>query len=97
MPATEIPERIGQAVESLDLVPLLARALERAGVEAPVTGGLARLISGDLPLDAWVDLVRTTVPPRARWRRADRARHSDGFWTRWRARRAERRQARRAG
>ena len=49
VPAAEIPERIGQAVESLDLVPLLARALERAGVEAPVTSGLARLISGRAP------------------------------------------------
>ena len=41
VPAAEIPERIGQAVEALDLVPLLARALERAGVEAPVTDALA--------------------------------------------------------
>src|SRR3954470_5501328 len=67
--AAEIPQRIGQAVEALDLVPLLARALERAGVDAPVTGGLARLIAGDLPLDGWISLVRTTVPPPpARWR-----------------------------
>ncbi|MBJ7332347.1 MAG: glycerol-3-phosphate dehydrogenase [Solirubrobacteraceae bacterium] len=81
VPGTEIPERVGQAVESLESVPLLARALQRAGVEAPVTSGLARLISGDLPLDEWVALVRTTVPPRARWleRRA-------GFWARMRAR-----------
>src|SRR3954463_8206020 len=61
--AAEIPQRIGQAVEALDLVPLLARALDRAGVEAPVTSGLARLIAGDLPLDGWISLVRTTVPP----------------------------------
>jgi len=51
------------AVESLDLVPLLARALEQAHVDAPVTTGLARLIAGDLPLDDWIGLVRTTVPP----------------------------------
>jgi glycerol-3-phosphate dehydrogenase (NAD(P)+) len=71
VPAAEIPERIGQAVEALDLVPLLARALERAGVEAPVTRALDRLIAGELPLDEWVAQVRATVPPspraRPRW------------------------------
>jgi glycerol-3-phosphate dehydrogenase (NAD(P)+) len=75
----QIPARIGQAVESLDMVPLLARALERAGVAAPVTGGLARLIGGELPLDAWVALVRTTAPAPAR-RRPRRPR--PGFWAR---------------
>ena len=68
MPADEIPERIGQTVESLESVPLLARALNGAGLDAPVTDGLAKLISGELPLEDWVALVRTTVPPPARWR-----------------------------
>jgi glycerol-3-phosphate dehydrogenase (NAD(P)+) len=78
--ASEIPARIGQAVESLESVPLLAKALERAGVEAPVTSALGRLISGELPLDDWVALVRATVPPPARWRRPQ-----PGFWRRlWR-------------
>jgi glycerol-3-phosphate dehydrogenase (NAD(P)+) len=75
VPATEIPARVGQAVESLESVPLLARALERAGMEAPVTTALGRLISGQLPLDDWVALVRATVPPPARWR-------PRGFWGR---------------
>ncbi len=83
VPAAEIPERIGQAVESLDLVPLLARALERAGVEAPVTHALDRLIAGELPLDDWVAQVRATVPPPPRFRRP-------GWWERvqewWRRR-----------
>ncbi len=80
VPAAEIPARVGQAVEALESVPLLARALERAGVEAPVTGALGRLISGELPLEAWVALVRATVPPPARWRRPQ-----PGFWRRaWR-------------
>jgi glycerol-3-phosphate dehydrogenase (NAD(P)+) len=80
MPATEIPAHIGQAVEALELVPLLARTLERAGVDAPVTRALGRLISGELPLDEWVALVRATVPPPARWRRPQ-----PGFWRRvWR-------------
>ena len=76
VPAAEIPERIGQAVEALETVPLLARALRNAGLEATVTDGLAQLISGELPLDEWIALVRTTVPPPARWRR----RPPPGFW-----------------
>ncbi len=78
IPAREIPEQVGQAVEALESVPLLAQALERAGVAAPVTGGLGRLISGELPLDEWIALVRTTVPPPALWRRRPRP----GFWRR---------------
>jgi glycerol-3-phosphate dehydrogenase (NAD(P)+) len=68
--AEEIPGRIGQAVEALETVPLLARALERAAVAAPITGALAELIEGRRPLDEWVALVRATVPPPARFRRA---------------------------
>src|SRR5215211_5350818 len=67
VPAEEIPARIGQAVESLDLVPLLAAALGTAGIDAPVTRALCRLIEGELPLDDWVALVRATVPPPARF------------------------------
>jgi glycerol-3-phosphate dehydrogenase (NAD(P)+) len=78
VPAAEIPARVGQAVEALESVPLLARALERAGIGAPVTGALARLIAGELPLDDWVALVRATVPPPARWRR----RPQPGLWRR---------------
>ena len=106
VPAAEIPARIGQAVESLESVPLLARALERAddpidahGLQidepvngrageqadgaasagrAPVTTALGRLISGELPLDDWVALVRATVPPPARWRRPGPGRASGG-------------------
>jgi glycerol-3-phosphate dehydrogenase (NAD(P)+) len=83
VPAAEIPARIGQAVEAMEGVPLLALALRQAGLDAPVTTGLARLISGELPLDDWVGLVRTTVPPPARWR----PRRGDAsFWQRLRAR-----------
>jgi glycerol-3-phosphate dehydrogenase (NAD(P)+) len=83
VPAEQIPAIVGQAVEALELVPLLARALEHAGVGAPVTGALGRLIAGELPLDEWVALVRATVPPPARWRR----RPQPGLWRRmwWRA------------
>ncbi|MEA2186435.1 MAG: glycerol-3-phosphate dehydrogenase [Solirubrobacteraceae bacterium] len=81
IPTAEIEKRIGQAVEALQTVPLLARALAHAGLEAPVTDGLAKLISGELPLEEWVALVRTTVPPPARWIR----RPAPGFWARLRA------------
>jgi glycerol-3-phosphate dehydrogenase (NAD(P)+) len=83
VPTAEIPDRIGQAVESLESVPLLARALEQADVDAPVTTGLSRLIAGELPLDDWIALVRTTVPVPAR-RRMGRPR--PGFWRRVRNR-----------
>ena len=42
-------------------------ARERAGVEAPVTSALARLIEGSLPLDDWVALVRARQPEPARF------------------------------
>lgn len=72
VPASEIPARIGQAVEALESVPLLASTLERAGVSAPVTSALGALVSGEMPLSDWVALVRATVPPPARWRRSQR-------------------------
>ena len=91
VPAAEIPARIGQAVEALESVPLLALALEQAGREAeragrrrawggraPITSALGRLIAGELPLQEWVALVRATVPPPALWRR----RPQPGFWRR---------------
>jgi glycerol-3-phosphate dehydrogenase (NAD(P)+) len=82
VPAVEIPDRIGQAVESLESVPLLAQALETAGFQSPVTNALTKLIEGTLPLDEWIQVVRATVPPPARWRPAVKP----GFWKRLRAR-----------
>jgi glycerol-3-phosphate dehydrogenase (NAD(P)+) len=87
VPAAEIPARIGQAIEALQSTALLARTLERGGVQAPVTGALGRLIAGELPLPEWVSLVRTTVPPPARWRRRGgvRARSNGRFVEFWRS------------
>jgi glycerol-3-phosphate dehydrogenase (NAD(P)+) len=79
VPAAEIPGRVGQAVEALETVPVLAHAIERAGVEAPVTSALGRLIEGTLPVDGWVALVRAKPPPPARFRRPST------WWTRLRA------------
>ena len=81
VPGAEIPERLGQAVEALETVSLLARAIERAGISAPITSALARLIAGTLPLDEWVALVRVSQPARAR-----RAGGLRAWWTRVRAR-----------
>jgi glycerol-3-phosphate dehydrogenase (NAD(P)+) len=78
VPAREIPARVGQAVEALETVPLLAKALSAAGVAAPVTSALARLIEGALPLDEWVAVVRTTIPPAAR-----RDSHRPSLWRRF--------------
>lgn len=89
VPAGDIPARVEQTVEALDTVPLLAHALSRAGIEAPVTGALARLIAGELPLEQWVEVVRATVPPPPRWRPQVRP----GLVSRLRARLARRRPA----
>ena len=67
VPAAEIPDRLGQAVEALETVRLLAHAIERAGLDAPVTSALSRLIDGTLPLDDWIELVRAKQPPPARF------------------------------
>jgi glycerol-3-phosphate dehydrogenase (NAD(P)+) len=82
VPAAEIPSRVGQAVEALDSVPLLATALAANNIDAPVTSALAHLISGELPLNEWMAVVRATVPPPARWRPPVRP----GFWRRVRER-----------
>ncbi len=79
VPAVDIPQRLGQAVEALETVRLLARAIERAGLEAPVTSALSRLIDGTLPLDDWVDLVRAKQPAPARFGRPST------WWARLRA------------
>ncbi|MBV8430391.1 MAG: NAD(P)-binding domain-containing protein [Solirubrobacterales bacterium] len=78
VPAAEIPARVGQAIEALETVPLLAKALGSAGIEAPVTNALSRLIEGDLPLDEWVAVVRATIPPAAR-----RSAEQPGPWRRF--------------
>lgn len=78
VPSGEIPDQVGQAIEALETVPLLAKALTAAGIEAPVTRALARLIEGELPLEEWVAVVRTTIPPAAR-----RASAEPGPWRRF--------------
>jgi glycerol-3-phosphate dehydrogenase (NAD(P)+) len=69
VPADEIPGRVGQAVEALETVRLLARAIERERLDAPVVLALAHLIDGSMPLDEWIALVRAKQPPPARFSR----------------------------
>ena len=69
VPAAEIPAQIGQAVEALETVRLLAHAIERAGLDAPVVLALAHLIDGSMPLDDWIAMVRAKQPPPARFSR----------------------------
>lgn len=87
VPAAEIPGRLGQAVEALDTVRLLAHAIERNGLEAPTTSALAHLIDGTLPLEEWIALVRAKQPAPARFGR------TRNWWARMRDRRRRRRGA----
>jgi glycerol-3-phosphate dehydrogenase (NAD(P)+) len=66
MPADQIPDKIGQASEGLDTVPLIAESVARAGLEAPGLDGLAALIEGRIDPSEWV----------AGLRRAERARRA---------------------
>jgi 1-acyl-sn-glycerol-3-phosphate acyltransferase len=66
IPADQIPARIGQASEALDSVPLLAKAVTEAGIEAPGLEGLAALVAGEIDAGEWV----------AGMRRAERARRA---------------------
>lgn len=86
VPAGEIPGRLGQAVEALETVPLLARAVRGAGVEAPILTALAGLIDGSLGIDDWVALVRAKQPPPGRFRG-----RLGAWWRRLRARYTRRR------
>lgn len=56
--AEEIPERIGQASEGLDAVPLLVAATNGSGRPATALRGLTALIRGEIDADAWVAVLR---------------------------------------
>jgi glycerol-3-phosphate dehydrogenase (NAD(P)+) len=64
--ADEIARVLGQAAESVDSVALLAAMLERAGVQAPATTGLAALVEGRIAPEQWTESVtKPSVRPRA--------------------------------
>jgi glycerol-3-phosphate dehydrogenase (NAD(P)+) len=57
-PAEQIPEIIGQASEALDSVPLMATAVEAAGVESSAIQRLASLVDGEISPGEWMARVR---------------------------------------
>ena len=97
VPAAEIPARLGQTSEALETVPQLARAIDAAGLEAPITSALAALIAGTLPLDEWVALVRAKQPEPARFRGRLGTRMRRGRLATWWRRMRERRRTARGG
>ena len=58
VPGAQIAERIGQASEGLDSVPLCVEALNEAGIDAPALEGLEALIEGRIDPRAWVSTLR---------------------------------------
>lgn len=64
-PAADIEPQLGQAAESLHVLPLLAAALAAEGVSAPVTTGLAAVVAGEAAAHDWAHSV-TRVPVKRR-------------------------------
>jgi glycerol-3-phosphate dehydrogenase (NAD(P)+) len=62
--ADEIEPALGQAAESLDALPLLARALKEGGVDAPAVSGLADVVEGRVAAGDWAEEI--TAPRRGR-------------------------------
>jgi glycerol-3-phosphate dehydrogenase (NAD(P)+) len=65
VPAEQIPDRLGQASEGLDSVPLIAAAVEDSGVGADGLIGLAALIDGEMTAVDWVAGLRRTERARS--------------------------------
>lgn len=65
----EIQSRLGHTAEALYALPLLAAAVQRDGVRAPVLSALAGVVRGDQDAGAWAQAVTAPAPPR-RTRRA---------------------------
>jgi glycerol-3-phosphate dehydrogenase (NAD(P)+) len=62
VPAAEIDNALGHAVEAVDAAPLLANAARTARLEAPALDSLAALIEGRIEPEQWTAAV--TEPPR---------------------------------
>jgi glycerol-3-phosphate dehydrogenase (NAD(P)+) len=67
VPADQIPALLEETPESLDAVPLLVRAFDEAGLEAPATQELGALIEGRIGAEEWVASVRARKAG-GRWR-----------------------------
>jgi 1-acyl-sn-glycerol-3-phosphate acyltransferase len=66
VPAGQVEASMDQTAESLATVPLLADALEREGIEAPITTGLYRVLTGESSPEQWLDTIRSARPSRRR-------------------------------
>jgi 1-acyl-sn-glycerol-3-phosphate acyltransferase len=58
VPAAQMRARLGATAESVESVPLLAAACERAGVDAPATQALSALVEGRIAPERWIEDVR---------------------------------------
>lgn len=65
MPAAEIAPALGQAVEALDALPLLADRLQRDGGRPGAVADLADLVDGTTTPDAWLRSLTTSARRRA--------------------------------
>ena len=63
MPASEIGNALGQAVEAVDSAPLLASVARDAHLEAPALESLAALVEGRIEPEQWTATM--TEPPQA--------------------------------
>jgi glycerol-3-phosphate dehydrogenase (NAD(P)+) len=61
----DIPGVLGQVPEALHVLPVLARAMEDAGVRAPATSELAALAQGRIGAQQWLAATRRS-PARSR-------------------------------
>ncbi|MBV9819607.1 MAG: 1-acyl-sn-glycerol-3-phosphate acyltransferase [Solirubrobacterales bacterium] len=71
MPGAEIGRALGQAVEAVDSVPLLATAAREAHLQSPALEGLAALVEGRIEPERWTKTV--TEPTTRKPRRSVRA------------------------
>ncbi len=62
MPAGDIGGALGQTVEAVDSVPLLAARMRDAGVDAPVLRGLAGMIEGRVEPERWAASLTAPRP-----------------------------------
>ena len=66
VPASEIGEALGQAVEAVDSAPLLASVARDARLEAPALESLAALVEGRIEPEQWTATMTAdqAAPPR---------------------------------
>jgi glycerol-3-phosphate dehydrogenase (NAD(P)+) len=76
VPASEIGDALGQAVEAVDSAPLLASVARDAHLEAPALESLAALVEGRIEPEQWTATMTAdqAAPPRHYPRRVTKAR-----------------------